>query len=32
MDSQGVWQEIFGFFAKMPIVVESVDAQLSTDA
>ena len=32
MDSQGVWQEIFGFFAQMPIVVESVDAHLSTDA
>lgn len=32
MDSQGVWQEIFGFFAQMPIVVESVDTHLSTDA
>ena len=32
MDSQGVWQETFEFFAQMPIVVEPVDAYLSTDA
>lgn len=32
MDSQGVWQETFDFFAQIPIVVEPVDAHLSTDA
>jgi hypothetical protein len=32
MDSQGVWQETFDFLAGKPIVVEPVDAHLSTDA
>jgi len=32
METQGVWQETFDFFAQMPIVVEPVDAHLSTDA
>lgn len=32
MDRQTVWQETFGFFAYQPIVVEPVDAHLSTDA
>jgi len=32
MDSQGVWQQTFDFFAQKPIVVEPVDAHLSTDA
>ena len=32
MDRQGVWQETFDFFAHQPIVVEPVDAHLSTDA
>jgi len=32
MDSQGVWQQTFGFFRSKPIVVESTDAHLSTDA
>ena len=32
MDRQTVWQETFGFFAYQPIVVEPVDAPLSTDA
>ncbi len=32
MDRQSVWQETFGFFAYQPIVVEPVDAHLSTDA
>lgn len=32
MDSQGVWQETFDYFAQKPIVVELVDAHLSTDA
>ena len=32
MDSQGVWEKTFDFFAEKPIVVEPVDAHLSTDA
>ncbi len=32
METQGVWQETFVFFAQMPIVVQPVDAHLSTDA
>jgi len=32
METQSVWQEAFDFFAQMPIVVEPVDAHLSTDA
>ena len=32
MDSQGVWQERFPFFAQRPVVVEPVEAHLSTDA
>jgi len=32
MDSQGVWQETFDFFAQKPIVVEPVEAHLSSDA
>lgn len=32
METQGAWQETFEFFAQMPIVVEPVDAFLSTDA
>jgi hypothetical protein len=32
METQGAWQETFEFFAYMPIVVEPVDAFLSTDA
>jgi len=32
MDSQGVWQETFDYSAQKPIVVELVDAHLSTDA
>jgi hypothetical protein len=31
MDSQGVWEETFDFFAEKPIVVEPVDAHLSSD-
>jgi hypothetical protein len=32
MEAQGAWQEAFEFFAQMPIVVEPVEAFLSTDA
>jgi len=32
METQGAWQETFDFFAQMPVVVEPVDAHLSTDA
>ena len=32
METQADWQETFEFFAQMPIVVEQVDAHLSTDA
>ena len=32
MDSQGVWQERFVFFSQVPVVVEPVEAFLSTDA
>ena len=32
MERQSVWQETFNFFAHRPIVVEPVDAHLSTDA
>jgi hypothetical protein len=32
MDSQGVWQERFDCFPGKPIVVESIDAHLSSDA
>jgi len=32
METQGAWQETFDFYAQMPIVVEPVDAFLSTDA
>ena len=32
METQSVWQEAFDFFAQKPIVVELVDAHLSTDA
>ena len=32
MERQSVWQETFDFFAHHPIVVEPVDAHLSTDA
>jgi len=32
METQGAWQETFEFFAQIPIVVEPVDAFLSTDA
>ena len=32
MDSQGVWDETFDFFADKPVVVEPLDAHLSTDA
>lgn len=32
MDSQGAWQQTFDFFVRKPIVVEPVEAHLSTDA
>ena len=32
METQGVWQERFVFFPQMPVVVEPVEAHLSTDA
>ncbi len=32
METRDVWQETFDFFAQKPIVVEPVDAHLSTDA
>jgi hypothetical protein len=32
MEQQSVWQESFDFFPHQPIVVEPVDAHLSTDA
>jgi hypothetical protein len=32
METQGAWQETFAFYAPIPIVVELVDAFLSTDA
>ncbi len=32
MSSQGVWQQAFDFFEGKPVVVEPVDAHLSTDA
>lgn len=32
MNQQTVWQETFGFFTGRPIVVEPVEAHLSTDA
>jgi len=32
MSSQGAWQQTFGFLGQRPIVVEPVDAHLSTDA
>jgi hypothetical protein len=32
MEEQGVWQGTFDFFPHQPIVVEPVDAHLSTDA
>jgi hypothetical protein len=32
METQGAWQETFEFYAQMPIIVEPVDAFLSTDA
>ena len=32
MDSQGAWQQTFDFFVGKPIVVEPVEAHLSTDA
>ncbi len=32
METQAVWQENFVFFSQMPVVVEPVEAQLSTDA
>jgi hypothetical protein len=32
METQGAWQETFEFLAQMPMVVEPVDAFLSTDA
>ncbi len=32
METQRVWQATFDFFAQMPIVVEPVDAHLSTEA
>ena len=31
MSSQGVWQQAFDFFEGKPVVVEPVDAHLSTD-
>ena len=32
MDTQGVEQETFDFFAQKPIIVEPAEAYLSTDA
>ena len=32
METQAVWQESFVFFSQMPVVVEPVEAYLSTDA
>ena len=32
METQGVWRESFVFFAQVPVVVETVEAHLSTDA
>ena len=32
MSSQGAWQQTFDFLGQRPIVVEPVDAHLSTDA
>ena len=32
MSSQGAWQQTFDFLAERPVVVEPVDAHLSTDA
>lgn len=32
MESQGVWREAFDFFPEKPVVVQPVEAHLSTDA
>ena len=32
MESQGVWRETFDFFPEKPIVIQPVEAHLTTDA